>query len=216
MIILSRIIDKGLEEQTVLLVRMGELTLETLDVAIHGYLEGKSVKYRVQENSDLLIAMSQKVEDLTFELIARYQPVAIDLRTIKSYMKIGNDFARYGRYSLDISIINDQFKSLPRCDKWVQSYLEEMGHKVLTMVKTSVDALKRCDIELAKSISQSEREIDKMYRELLRELISKRVNNRCVMSSTLMSRYLERIADHSVYVCESIVYMVTGEKLTLD
>jgi phosphate transport system protein len=207
MIILSRIIDKGLEEQTVLLVRMGELTLETLDVAIHGYLEGKSVKYRVQENSDLLIAMSQKVEDLTFELIARYQPVAIDLRTIKSYMKIGNDFARYGRYSLDISIINDQ---------WVQSYLEEMGHKVLTMVKTSVDALKRCDIELAKSISQSEREIDKMYRELLRELISKRVNNRCVMSSTLMSRYLERIADHSVYVCESIVYMVTGEKLTLD
>lgn len=214
---LSRIIDRGLEEQAVLLVRMGELTLETLDVSIHGYLEDKYVGDRIRENSDLLIAMAQKVEDITFELIARYQPVATDLRTIKSYMKIGNDFARYGRYSLDISIISDQIKGLPCCAKWVQSYIEEMGHKVLTMVKTSVDALKKCDIELAKTISQAEREVDKMYIDFIRELLnSKRVKSQCIMSSTLLIRYLERIADHAVYVCESVVYMVTGEKLSLD
>lgn len=213
---LSRIIDKGLEEQSVLLVRMGELTLETLDASIHGYLEGKSVEKRVHESSDLLVAMAQKVEDKTFELIVRFQPVASDLRTIKSYMKIGNDFSRYGRYSFDISILSDQLKGLTLCDSWTQSYLKEMSQKVLLMVKISIDALKRHDIELAKTISQTEREVDKMYLDYLDRLIkSKKVNSKCAISSVLMSRYLERIADHAVYVCESIVYICTGEKVAL-
>ena len=82
---------------------MGELTYETLGISIHGYLEGKSVEPQVRELSDILVAMANKVEDQTFQLIARFQPVASDLRAIKSYMKIGNDFARYGRYALDIA-----------------------------------------------------------------------------------------------------------------
>ena len=101
---MSRIIDRGLEEQSVLMVKMGELTYETLAISIHGYLEGKSVQAQVRELSDMLVSMADKVEDQTFQLIARFQPVASDLRTIKSYMKIGNDFARYGRYALDICI----------------------------------------------------------------------------------------------------------------
>ena len=109
---MSRIIDRGLEEQSVLIVRMGELTYETLALSIHGYLEGKSVQEQVREMSDILLSMADKVEDETFQLIARFQPVASDLRTIKSYMKIGNDFARYGRYALDISFINDQLERL--------------------------------------------------------------------------------------------------------
>jgi phosphate transport system protein len=195
---------------------MGELTLETLATSIHGYLEGKSVENRVHESSDLLVAMAQKVEDKAFELIARFQPVASDLRTIKSYMKIGNDFSRYGRYSLDISIVSDQLQGSTLCDSWTQKYLKEMSQKVLSMVKISIDSLKRYDIELAKTISQTEREVDKMYLDYLDRLIkSKKVNGKCAISSVLMSRYLERIADHAVYVCESIVYICTGEKVAL-
>ena len=117
---MSRIIDRGLEEQSVLIVRMGELTYDTLAFSIHGYLEGKSVQEQVRELSDMLLSMADKVEDQTFQLIARFQPVATDLRTIKSYMKIGNDFARYGRYALDISFINDQLHGLKECETWTQ------------------------------------------------------------------------------------------------
>lgn len=214
---MMRIIDRGLEEQCALLAKMGELTYETLDLAIHGYLEGRSVKESVQEMSDLLLAMEGKVEDKTFELISRFQPVASDLRAIKSYMKIGNDFARYGRYSLDISIINDQFKGLTQCDEWTREYITDMSQKVLLMVKKSVDALKRHDIELAKTVSQPEKEVDKLYFGYLEKIVSsEQANFKCVLSSALMIRYLERIADHAVYVCESVIYTVTGEKINLD
>jgi phosphate transport system protein len=213
---MSRIIDRGLEEQSVLIVRMGELTYETLALSIHGYLQGKSVQVRVREMSDILLSMADKVEDQTFQLIARFQPVATDLRTIKSYMKIGNDFARYGRYALDISFINDQLSGLKQCDPSTLEYINEMSEKVLSMVKTSIDSLKKQDIILAKTISEAERQVDKMYFDYLHRLInSEETNSKCVLSSALMTRYLERIADHATYICESIVYIVTGEKVNL-
>ena len=214
---MSRIIDRGLEEQSVLITKMAELTYETLALSIQGYFKGKSVQDEVNEMSDMLVAMDDKLESKTFELIARFQPVASDLRTIKSYMKIGNDFARFGRYSLDISYINEKVNGLKECDSATKVYLGEMSQKVLSMVKISIDSLRKLDVNLAKSISETEREVDKMYLEYLERLIEEdQTNSKCIISSVLITRYLERIADHATYVCESIVYIVTGEKITLS
>jgi phosphate transport system protein len=213
---MSRIIDRGLEEQLVLLAKMGELTYETLSLSMHGYLQDRSVISNVQEMSDTLVAMANKVEDQTFQLIVRFQPVASDLRAIKSHMKIGNDFARYGRYALDISSINDQISGLRECDRPTIDYVHEMSDRVLSMVRISIEALKKQDVTLAKTITQPERDVDQMYLNLLNKLISeKQINSKCVISSALMTRYLERIADHAVYICESIVYIATGEKISL-
>lgn len=213
---MSRIIDHGLEEQSVLITRMAELTYETLALAIQGYLKGKSVQDEVLEMSDTIVAMSDKIEDKGFELIARFQPVATDLRTIKSYMKIGNDFSRFGRYAFDISFINDKLNGLKECENWCKDDIEEMSKKVLLTVRISIDSLRKHDTTLAKTISETEREVDKMYLDYLQKLIGQEdVSSKCVISSVLMTRYLERIADHAVYVCESIVYIVTGEKIDL-
>jgi phosphate transport system protein len=213
---IMRIIDAGLEEQSVLLTRMGELTYEALALSIKDYLDGVTVQSQVRDMSDMLMLMSEKVENKSFELIARFQPVASDLRAIKSYMKIGYDFARYGRYALDISAISDQLNGLRECDDWTREYIEEMSDKVMLMVRISVDSLRKHNIELAKTITPIEREVDKMYLEYLTKLINhKQTKNKCVISSALMTRYLERIADHATYVCESIVYIVTGERVSL-
>jgi phosphate transport system protein len=213
---MNRIIDKGLEEQSVLITRMAELTYETLALSLQGYIKGKSVQEEVREMSGMLVAMADKIEDKSFELIARFQPVATDLRTIKSYMKIGNDFARFGRYALDISFINDKLSGLKECESWCKDDVEEMSKNVLFMVRISIDSLRKHDLTLAKSISQTERDVDKMYLDYLQKLIgSEEANSKCLISSVLMTRYLERIADHAVYVCESIVYIVTGEKISL-
>lgn len=213
---MSRMIDHGLEEQSVLLVKMGNLTYQALALSIEGYLKGKSVQQQVREMSQTLCSMENKVEDKTFELIVRFQPVASDLRAIKSYMKIGIDFARFGRYAFDISVINDQLHGLKECEAWVREYISKMSEKVLRMVKISVDSLKKYDIPLAKTVSQTEKEVDGMYFDFLDRLIGKaQTNNKCVISSVLMTRYLERIADHATYVCESIVYIASGEKINL-
>src|SRR3990172_1428392 len=130
---MSRIIDSGLEEQSTLLCRMGELAHEIVALSIQGYLNGTNVHAKVQEMSETLLAMSNQVEDKTFELIARFQPVASDLRTIKSYMKIAYDFARYGRYAFDISFISERLGGLTECEAWIRQYVADMSEKVLNM-----------------------------------------------------------------------------------
>jgi phosphate transport system protein len=213
---MSRIIDFGLEELSVMLCRMGELTYETVSLSIKGCLNGTRVYAQVHEMSDALISMSDQAEDKTFELIARFQPVASDLRTIKSYMKIAYDFARYSRYALDISYINEQLGGLKECEEWISKYIEKMSEKVLNMVRTSIDALRSHNTHLAKTIAKTEEEVDKMYFEYLDRLIETApATSKCTISSVLVVRYLERIADHATYICKSVIYLATGEKTTL-
>jgi phosphate transport system protein len=214
---MSRIIDRGLEEQSALLCRMGELTYDVVALSIEGYLNGTKVQSRVREMSEILTSMSNEVEDETFELIARFQPVASDLRTIKSHMKIAYDFARYGRYALDISFISERLGGLTECEEWIRQYVADMSEKVLTMVRTSVDALKSHDTKLAESVAETEQEVDTMYFGFLDKLVKDaQATNECTISSVLVVRYLERIADHAVYIAEAVVYIATGKKLALD
>jgi phosphate transport system protein len=213
---MSRIIDVGLEELSVMLCRMGELTYETVSLSMKGCLTGTNVYPRVRDMSEALVSMSDQAEDKTFELIARFQPVASDLRTIKSYMKIAYDFARYSRYALDISYINERFGGLKECEEWIPEYIEKMSEKVLNMVQISLKSLRSYDIELAKSIAKTEQEVDRMYFRYLDRLVEQApMTNKCTISSVLIVRYLERIADHATYICESVIYLATGDKITL-
>jgi phosphate transport system protein len=84
-------------------------------------LNGREAYNEIREMSDTLMAMADHVEGKAFELIARFQPVASDLRTIKSYMKIAYDFARFGRYALDISFVNKRLGGLKNCEEWINS-----------------------------------------------------------------------------------------------
>jgi len=212
----SRIIDVGLEELTAMLHRMGELTYDAISVSINGCLHNTNVYTRVHEMSDMLVSMADDVEDKVFELIARFQPVASDLRTIKSYMKIAYDFARYGRYALDISYINERLGGLKECEEWILKYIDEMSEKVLSMVRTSIYSLRSHNTELAKTVSKTEQEVDEMYFEFLDRLIEKaHIASKCTISSVLIIRYLERIADHAAYICESVIYLATGQKIIL-
>jgi phosphate transport system protein len=213
---MSRLLDVGLEELSAMLHRMGQLTYDAISLSLDGCLHDTNVYDRVLEMSDMLISMADCVEDKAFELIARFQPVAHDLRTIKSYMKIAYDFARYGRYALDIAYINKRLGGLEKCEPWIPRYIEEMSEKVLHMVRISIDSLRSHDMELAKTVSKPEQEVDKMYFEFLDMLTEKaHVTSKCIISSVLIIRYLERIADHATYICEAVIYLATGQKVVL-
>jgi phosphate transport system protein len=212
---MSRIMDSGLEALSATLHRMGELSHRAVLTALLECLEGGETYKEVHEMADTLMAMADHVEDEAFELIARFQPVASDLRTIKSYMKIAYDFARFGRYALDISFINRRIGGLVNCEEWINSWIKHMGEKTLDMVKLSIESLKIHNPKLAERISGKEKEVDKMYFEFLDKLIKSSATTKCIVSSALIVRYLERIADHATYICESIIYIATGQKEVL-
>ena len=87
--------------------------------------------------------MTVEVEEKAFSLIAKYQPVASDLRIINSYMKVAYDFERYGRYAWDISFISTRFNGQSTCDEWIFEYIEKMAEKVLQMVTISINSVKK-------------------------------------------------------------------------
>jgi phosphate transport system protein len=196
--------------------KMGDVAEKVTAISIRGFVKGKDTSEDVYELSEILVAMTVEVEEKAFGLIAKYQPVASDLRIINSYMKIAYDFERYGRYAWDISYINKRLGGLKECEPWIPEYIEDLGDKVLEMIKISINSLKSHDTELAKTVSKTEQEVDEMYFQYLGRLVQEaQVTNQCTISSVLVVRYLERIADHATYIAEAVVYIATGKKVTL-
>ncbi len=213
---MSRLIDTGLEELAVLLIRIGDTAYDAVSLSLRSCLTGGEHHDYIVDLSEVIGSLAEKAENKAFDLIARYQPVASDLRTIKSYLKISNDLARFGRYALDISQICKRMGSLSGCESWISDYIGNVSEKVLKMVQTSIKALKQHDAGLAKSISATEKEVDALYFEFLDELVKAApATSQCTVSSVLIVRYLERIADHAVYICESLIYVVTSERVSL-
>jgi len=208
------LLDVGLERLTTILLRMGEIAEEAVELSIEGFLKGLDVSERVRSLSEVLVDMSVDAEDKAFELIAKYQPVASDLRIIKSYVKIAHDLERYGRYSWDISFIHRRIAQSERCeDPW--ALIEGMTEKVMDMVHASIESLRNHDAELAKKLAITENEVDEIYFKYLDLSAEASISTRCLITNLLAVRYLERIADHAAYMGESIVYVVTGEKVAL-
>ncbi len=211
---MTRLLDVGLEQLTVMVYKSGEVAENAINMSIRGFMRGKDPTEEVRELSDVLGTMTVEIENKAFELIVKYQPVASDLRIINSYMKIAYDFERYGRYAWDISFTQQKLAKIDKCA--VSSELmRKLVEKVSEMVGKSVAALKQHDAELAKSLAVTETEVDELFLAYLNQLSTVRGRSKCVMCNLLVSRYLERIADHTTYVGEAIVYIVTGEKLSL-
>jgi phosphate transport system protein len=213
---MSRLIDVGLEQLAHMIFRMGEMAYRTVSLSLDAYIESTGAHAQILNLSETLVSMSDEAEDKAFELIARFQPVASDLRILKSYMKITYDFARYGRYALDVSQVQEKLGGLEECEDWIKEYIGRMSEKVLSMVRTSVDSLKSHNTNLSNTLSETEDQVDEMYFKYLDRLVEKApATSKCTISSVLVVRYLERIADHATYIGESIIYLTTGEKVTL-
>ncbi len=212
---MSRPLDVGLEVLTKMLLKMGEAAKEAVSLSIDGFLNMVDVSERVRSLSELVFLMGQELEDKAVELIIRYQPMASDLRLLKSYMKIAYDFERYCRYAWDISFTHKKLMTSIILERPPAS-LEEMAKKVVKMVYLSVEALKRRDVEMAKSLAIMEDDVDNMYMGQLNALTEELpAVTKCMVSNLLVARHLERIADHAAYVGESLVYMITGERVIL-
>jgi phosphate transport system protein len=211
---MSRLLDTGLEQLTTILFRMGEVAQRAIHVAVEGFMEGEDVSEEVHQLSEVLVTMTVSVEEKAFELIVKYQPVASDLRIINSYMKIAYDMERYGRYAWDISFTH---KKLANCSECVHSseLMDKITNRTLQMADMSIEALRDNDAEMAKTLAKTEIEVDEIYSAYLDLLSKVPPKTKCLVCNLLVVRYLERIADHATYVGESIVYIATGEKVSL-
>jgi len=198
--------DMGLEKLNSLLLEMSTLSEKAVAASIEAYSKGGKGG-GVKEMGRRLQSLHRQVSDLSMEMIARYQPVASDLRFIKACFEISYGFFRYGRYAGDIVEVLEMFGDLSGCDR---SSVVETARKTQEMIRLSVDAFARRDVTMARRIPTMDDAVDNSYRDNLSRLIHEKGNQKCSLSATLILRYLERIADHATYIGESVDYIVTG------
>jgi len=202
--------DMGEERLSSAIVDMANLAQDSVVKAIEAYEKGQRATDAARNRAAQLAQLTAEVEELGVDLLARYQPVATDLRFIKSCLEIAYGFSRFGRYAYDISLVLETYGDLSTCDKTV---IHELSEKVTGMIERSIQSFKTRDTELARSLRKDDDEVDKVYFKYTAAMATdKTVTVRCALASTLVLRYLERIADHACYIGDSVVYIVTGSK----
>ena len=202
--------DMGLERLSNAIGDMGNLAQDSVMKAIQAYAKGERITQEAMTRANQLSSVANEVEEIAMELLVRYQPVATDLRFIKSCLEIAYGFQRFGRYALDIAQVLEIFGDLSQCDK---SGVEEMSNKVALMINTSIQSFKAKDTKMARSLRHEDDQVDKMYLDQIRRISKANDEVKCALASTLVMRYLERIADHTCYIGDSVIYIVTGSKI---
>ncbi|MGB8025292.1 MAG: phosphate uptake regulator PhoU [Nitrososphaeraceae archaeon] len=219
---MTRLLDLGIDRISNVIMDMAKISENSVFAAIESYQESTHIKKQIFDWSEKLRVLQEEVSDLAIELIARYQPVASDLRFIKSCMEISYGFSRFGRYSYDIVDLLETIGSISDCDK---SAVLEMAKTVRGMILLSLQALQSRDKSAGEKLYQMDDTVDTLYRKYLRDIITpsqeqqnekrltdSNINNnpRCYISALLILRYLERISDHACYIGDSVHYVVTG------
>lgn len=202
--------DIGLERLKNMILDMGKHSENTVSIAIEAYREEEDLAEEIFTSSEDLRILQDEVSELAVELIARYQPVASDLRFIKSCMEIAYGFSRFGRYAYDISQVLEVFGDLSTCDK---TAIDEAGGHAKEMIKLSINAFAERDLNLAKKLRKMDDVVDRIYLDFVQKASqTPGASLKCSLSGTLILRYLERIADHATSIGDAVTYIVSGER----
>ena len=141
---MARLMDVALEKLTNVLLEMAVLAEKSVGNSIEAYESNKEMTDQIKSWSDELRQLQDDVSELAFEVIARYQPVATDLRYIEGCLEVAYGFSRFGRYAYDISEVMDMFGNLSDCD---HSMVEMTAKTTQEMIRMSIDAFANKDVE---------------------------------------------------------------------
>ena len=153
------------------------------------------------------------VEDLCLKLLALHQPMAVDLRFIAAAMKINNDLERMGDQAVNIAERSADLIAQPPLKPLTD--IPRMAEEAQKMVKDSIDAFVNGDAKLAQEICLRDSVVDSLNDQVFRELLTYMISNAATIERAvdliLVSRHLERIADHATNIAEEVIYIVEGK-----
>lgn len=195
------------------ILELGAMVEDSLRKAITSVSQRNSaLADEVIEGDDDIDRMEVDIEEDCLEILARYQPVASDLRFIIAVLKLNNDLERIG--DLAVNIAQRANNLSPETPGLIPYDFAGMAEKVQQMLKGALDALVNMDTELARKVHASDEEIDRIHREVYRKVyegidLAPR-DARTLIPMLTIARHLERIADHATNIAEDVIYTVEG------
>lgn len=197
---------------------MGDLALNMLNSSVKALKNiDLGLAQKVYDLRKDLNSFDQEIEDEAFRLIALYQPLANDLRTIACILKMNIDLNRIGRYGKDIAKLTREFENNPHFKKLVS--IPQMNRNVTEMVRDALIAFEEGDLSRLKDFVERDDEIDELRYSVFRECVSYMMENPRIITQgshyIMVARYLERCGDHACKIAEKIYYMVNGSHVEI-
>jgi len=206
--------QRELEKIKKKILSLGAMVEERVRMAIQAIEEfdGEIAKKIILSDHEI-DEMEVEVEEECLKIMALHQPVAVDLRFLIAVIKINNDLERIGDQAVNIAQRVKTITKKERSD-FVFDY-SLMAEKAENMLRMSLDALVNLDDDLAFKVLLLDDEVDAINKEaynLIKRAISKNPDNvSYLINLLLISRHLERLADHATNIAEEVIYMIEGE-----
>jgi phosphate transport system protein len=195
------------------LLAMAALAQQAVESAVDAYIQrDQTLCLYVGQNETAINTAQRELDEMAYELLAKEQPMAIDLRFILAVIKINGDLERIGDQSLGISrrtrdILKTELVDLP------VDY-SAMGECAGRMIRTAILSLLEGDARIADSVRDMDDEIDRMNRvaqaDLLKLIQDKPQFTQQAMNGMMVSRSLERIADHAANIATDVIFWIRG------
>lgn len=201
-----------LEELNNDLITMGALCEKAISDAVKALLDSdERLIEKIHDREKEIDHKEREIEGLCMKLLLQQQPVAKDLRTISSALKMITDMERIGDQADDIGELV-RFCNLN--DSECRKDISAMSEAVSAMVKGSIDAFVKKDIEAAKAVIDSDDIVDDLFIkikcDIIRMIAEEPTSGENAIDIVMTAKYLERIGDHATNIAEWVEYSLTG------
>ncbi len=195
------------------LLAMAALAQLTVESAVDAYLQrDQGLCQYVKQNETAINTAQRELDEMAYELLAKEQPMAIDLRFILAVIKINGDLERIGDQAMAMSRRTRDL--LKQEDVELPVDYSAMGEYAARMIRTAIQALLDGDARLADTVREMDDEIDRMNRranaDLLKLIQDKPQFTQQAMNGLMVSRNLERIADHASNIATDVIFWIRG------
>jgi phosphate transport system protein len=210
---MERRIDQDLDRIRQSLLRMAATVEGMVAKATRSLIDRDADLCReVVHQDDEVDLMELEIDEVCHSVLLLRQPTAVDLRFLVAVMKINSDLERIGDSAVNIAQSVEQLIEQPPLKPYID--LPHLSTLVQKMVRDSLDAFVGRDAALATAVCGRDDEVDGLYHQIFRELLTYMIEDPRTVSRALhlllVARNLERIADHATNISEDVIYYVEG------
>jgi phosphate transport system protein len=203
-----------LEQLKARLLEMGGLAEEEVRLAVKGLVARDNVVIdQVLRGDGPLNALHIEIDNRCFMLLALHQPMAADLRTIVSAVKINTDLERVGDLAVNIAEAARRYAQHPPVKRLID--IPQMARIAQSMLRDALDAFVRRDTDLAQNVLNEDDKLDALKTQIFRELLTYMLQDPATIEPALdlilISRHLERIGDHATNIAEDVIFIVSAK-----
>jgi len=206
--------QEELEQLKARLLEMGGLAEDRLRLSVRSLVDRDlAAVEKVLAGDAAINQLHIEIDDRCFKLLALHQPMAVDLRSIVSAVKINTDLERVGDLAVNIAEASRRYLQHAPVKELID--LPKMAVIAQDMLRSALDAYVRRDTALAQAVLDRDDELDalktKVFRDLLDHMLRDQATIEPALDLILVSRHLERIGDHATNVAEDVIFMVSAK-----